>query len=586
MFKSIRSRFTVIYFLLVFIAMLIAGVFIVHSTEEYNLKEASERLDNIAEIMLSELSKLEDDNLLNSQNDIQVSVDNHAKIGLREEIYVVDASTQTIVASSSDNANLSVQDILDDELVIEGMLGNVKEKNIDVSTSVRAKDKVYPIVLNGKLAGIMYLRFDLNDIYVNLSKTTNIILQATFISLIITIFLGFIISKSITDPINEITIKASKLAEGDFDQTVTVKSEDEIGMLGSTFNFLTYELKKGVTEIAREKNKLEAIIQYMQDGLIAIDADGIVIHSNPKAIEFLGDDGKLGDDIIGDLMSVYNSGKYENDIGSKIIYFESKTLKVNFAPYLDNYENKAGAVFVLQDITEEERLENMRKDFVANVSHELKTPLTSIKSYVETVLDGIEDVEVERSFLEVVNTEADRMSRLVRDLLELSNFDSDSVRLSLEENNVNRLINNCIFKVKATADHKDQAIIKTMPESSIIAIFDYDKIEQLMLNILSNAIKYTGECGIISVTLKKEFLEEKVFEIIIEDNGIGIPKEDMDRIYERFYRVDKARSRELGGTGLGLSIAKEIVEAHRGQINIESEYGHGTKVSIQIPVNM
>ncbi len=585
MFSSIRSRFTIIYFLLVFIAMIIAGIFIIQSFEDYNLNIASERLDDIAQIMISELSKIEDGgSLINNKEPIQASIDNHADIGLREEIFVIDAASQQIVASSSENFNGDIIEFLDDSLVIEGLLGKQMEKNVQISESVRTKDKVYPIYNGDELAGVMYLRYDLMDIYTSLNKTRMIILQAILTSLVVTIIIGFIISKSITDPINDITIKASKLAEGNFDQMVEVRSEDEIGTLSKTFNFLTQELKKGISEVSREKSKLEAIINYMEDGLIAIDENGEVIHHNPKALKLLGFDKELDQDLIGDLMSIYNSGRLNNGIGSKNVKYNNRVLKVNFAPYLDERSVKVGAVFVLQDITEEERLENMRREFVANVSHELKTPLTSIKSYTETILDGaVDDPEMQRTFLEVVNSEADRMSRLVRDLLELSNFDSDAVRFKKSEYNLNQMINSCILKVKVTADQKRQKIRVHLPEQPILAIVDYDKIEQVVLNILSNAIKYTGDEGEIDVEVRAGETTQ-LFDIVITDTGMGIPEEDLERIYERFYRVDKARSRALGGTGLGLSIAKEIIEAHHGKIAVASEYGHGTKVTISLPI--
>ncbi len=582
MFRSIRSRFTIIYILLVFIAMLIAGMFIIQTFENYNLNVASSRLDDIAQIMISELSKIQDDNLMTNKEGIQSSIDNHANIGLREEIFIVDFDTQKIIASSAEGISEEASDVLDSELVIQGLLGKEGEKNIEISNAVRTKDKVYPIHLGGKMVGIMYLRYDLKDIYNSLNQIRMIIFQAILISLAVTIIIGFLISKNITDPINEITVKASKLAEGDFNQLVEVRSEDEIGTLSTTFNFLAYELKKGVSEISKEKSKLEAIIKYMEDGLVAINGEGDVIHSNPKALKLLSIDGEIDDNLIGDLLSIYNSGK---GIGSKNMTYRDRILRVNFAPYLDDLSNKMGAVFVLQDITEEEKLDMMRKEFVANVSHELKTPLTSIKSYTETILEGlVDDPEMERTFLNVVSTEADRMSRLVKDLLELSSFDSDTIKLYKDDHNINQLIKNCILKVKVTADQKKQVIIKRLPEEEILAYIDYDKIEQLVLNILSNAIKYTGQEGLIEVDLAQGQSKD-FFDIVIKDNGMGIPEKDLERIYDRFYRVDKARSRELGGTGLGLSIAKEIVETHGGSIEIKSQFGHGTSVKIALPMN-
>ena len=586
MLKSIRSRFTIIYFLLVFIAMIIAGVFIIQSLEEYNLNVISNRLDDIAQIMLSELSKVETGDLTTARFEIQETLDRHVDIGLREEIFIIDNFSHQIIATSTENMNRDVTEILNDGLLIEGMIGKIVEKNIELSDTVKTKDKVYPIYSNNKQVGIIYLRYDLNDIYESIGKARMIIFRAIIFSLMITIIIGFIISKSITDPINEVTKKASLLAEGDFNQFVEIRSEDEIGMLSSTFNFLVGELKKSINEISREKSKLETIINYMEDGLIAINAEGKIIHSNPKAIKMLANGDHFDDDLIGDLLSIYNSGRVETGIGSKNITANGRLLKVNFAPYIDEDSNKVGIVFVLQDITEAQRLETMRREFVANVSHELKTPITSIKSYTETILDGrVDDEEMQRVFLEVVNTEADRMSRLVSDLLELSNFDSNSIKLKKGAFVIEDIINNCILKLKVTADQKKQKITTHFSAPQITAYIDKDKIEQVFLNILSNAIKYSSEAGVIDIDLRHGETEE-VFDIVITDSGIGIPEEDLDRIFERFYRVDKARTRAHGGTGLGLSIAKEIVETHQGTIMIESENNVGTKVTITLPYAM
>lgn len=585
MFRSIRMRFTIIYFMLVFVAMVLAGVFIVRAYETYNLEVVSDRLDDIAQIMMTELSKVESDDLASIKALVQETIERHADIGLREEIYIIDQKSQLILATSTENVDRPVSEVLNAGLVVEGLIGRTVEKNFELSGAIRTKDKVYPILNRNTQTGLIYLRYDLNDIYGTLERTRMIIIQSLAMSLAFTIVIGFFISKSITDPINAITKRAGQLAEGDFNQKVEVYSEDEIGKLSKTFNFLSGELKKYVSEISSEKSKLEAILNYMEDGLIAINAEGQIIHCNPKAGDMLMVNGVFDEDIIGDLLSIYSSGKLNNGIGSKNITYNKRILKVNFAPFLDESSNKMGVVFVLQDITEEERLENMRREFVANVSHELKTPLTSIKSYTETILDGVvDDPELQKTFLGVVNSEADRMSRLVRDLLELSNFDADSVKLKRSRYSINQLLDQCILKVKATADQKRHVFIKNYHDMEVHAFIDFDKVEQLMLNILSNAIKYSDEGSEIIVDLREGETHE-YFEILVLDSGIGIPSEDLNRIFERFYRVDKARSRELGGTGLGLSIAKEIVEAHGGKIHIDSEYGMGTKVVISFPYN-
>lgn len=584
MFKSIRSRFTIIYFLLVFIAMIIAGVLIVQSLEEYNLEVVSKRLDDISQIIMSELSKLETDDLTTVKSELQEIIDRHVDIGLREEIFIIENKSHEILATSTENLGRDITDILDDNLVVQGLIGNTMEKNIEISDSVKTKDKVYPIFKKDQQLGIVYLRYDLNDIYQSISKARMIIFRAILISLLVTIVIGFIISKSITEPINEVTKRASLLAEGDYNQIVEIQSDDEIGVLSSTFNFLAGELKNNVSEITREKSKLEAIINYMEDGLIAINAEGAIIHSNPKAIKMLSDGDQFDDGLIGDLLSIYNSARMDSGVGSKSINAKGLTLKVNFAPFLDEHSNKVGIVFVLQDITEAERLEHMRREFVANVSHELKTPITSIKSYTETILDGhVDDAETQKMFLEVVNTEADRMSRIVSDLLELSNFDSNSIRLKKAKYSVNQIIDNCVLKLKVTAEQSKQKIINHYSDFAFEALLDKDRIEQVILNILSNAIKYSPEAGEIIIDLRQGE-QNGEFEIVIQDSGIGIPEEDMSRIFERFYRVDKARSRARGGTGLGLSIAKEILEAHNGRIRIESEFNHGTKVTLTLPL--
>ena len=586
MLRSIRSRFTIIYFLLVFIAMIIAGIFIVQSLEDYNLNVVSKRLDDIAQIMMSELAKVETDDLSDVKVELQETLDRHVDIGLREEMFIIDSKTHDIIATSTENINRDVTEILNDNLVIEGLIGNTIEKNIELSQSVKTKDKVYPIFKNNKQLGVIYLRYDLNDIYESISMARMIIFRAIVTSLLVTIVIGFIISKSITDPINEVTKKATLLAEGDFNQFVEIKSEDEIGTLSSTFNFLAGELKRGISEITREKSKLEAIINYMEDGLIAINAEGKIIHSNPKAIKMLANEDQFDDDLIGDLLSIYNSGRVESGVGTKTITAKGLVLKVNFAPFLDEESNRVGIVFVLQDITEAQKLENMRREFVANVSHELKTPITSIKSYTETILEGrVDDPELQKVFLEVVNTEADRMSRLVSDLLELSNFDSNSIKIKKSVQNLDVLIDNCILKLQVTADQKKQVFTKHYSIPPIVANIDKDKIEQVILNILSNAIKYSVEAGTIDIELRLGE-DETEFDIVIRDTGMGIPDEDLGRIFERFYRVDKARTRAHGGTGLGLSIAKEIVEAHQGRIRIESEVNFGTKVTICLPFDM
>ncbi|MBN2898710.1 MAG: HAMP domain-containing protein, partial [Clostridia bacterium] len=466
-------------------------------------------------------------------------------------------------------------------------------QNIEIesgNTIIRVMDRVFPIENNGEITGLLYIRYDLKEVFDNLNNSMNVIIQATFLALLITFMIGSIVSKGITDPINEITAKASRMALGHFDQLVEVKSNDEIGKLGEMFNVLTRRLDATLKEISREKSKLETIIHYMDDGLIAVSKDNKIIHLNPKVAEMLDlhentiDDFNFFISVYDPKLSVRRILDREDLVGNEIISFKESIYRVNYAPYKNDKGVFDGIVYVFQDVTEQQKLDEMRKDFVANVSHELKTPLTSIKSYTETILDGmVEDVDMQRQFLEVVNSEADRMTRLVRDLLQLSNFDAKKVVFDKEYHDYNDLINKAVLKLRVTAEQKSQKLTYEAKVDKMEGYFDYDRIEQVVLNIMSNAIKYTPEHGVVDIELREE---EAYAVIAIKDNGMGIPAKDIPFVFDRFYRVDKARSREMGGTGLGLSIAREIVEAHGGEIDVQSIVDEGTTMTIYLPLGL
>ncbi|MDO9591699.1 MAG: ATP-binding protein [Erysipelotrichaceae bacterium] len=590
MFRSIRWKFTTIYFMLVFIGMIIAGVTIVSSFEQFQLKDVSRRLLSLSELIKPQIERYE--NLGLNSSEIRTIIQNQSELGFREEIFVVDGLDYKIAATSTQNIGRSAESLLDFELLVEGFNGQSGEKRIVIDENgyqIRTMDRVEPIRDNTQtVVGLLYIRYDLTDVYNNLSESKQTIVRATLLALGVTILLGFIIARTITEPINDVTEKAAKMAAGDFDQRVDVKSNDEIGKLAIMFNVLTSELKTSMDEISREKSKLEAIIHYMDDGLIAVDRDGDIIHLNPKAVEMfsISPDVEKIDQIFRDIDEdliikniVRNSSKW---IGSKIVDHHGSTIKVNFAPFENVSGVKSGFVFVLQDITEQEKLDRMRRDFVANVSHELKTPLTSIKSYTETLLDGgVDDRETMNEFLGVINGEADRMARLVRDLLQLSNFDAKTAHLDLQAHDMLHLVRQCIKKLENSAKAKHMTIKINTQESTLVTNFDYDRMEQVMINVLGNAIKYTQEEGKVTIFASK--LHDEVI-LRVCDNGMGIPDKDLSRIFERFYRVDKARSRAHGGTGLGLSIARQFVEAHGGTIGIESTLDIGTTVTIRLPM--
>lgn len=436
---------------------------------------------------------------------------------------------------------------------------------------------------------IIYFRYYSGDWQSTIDTLNNAILKISFAAIIASLILGYILSKTITVPIINIMQKAQDIAEGNFGRVLEIRSDDEIGKLTRTFNFMSSELKNTLAEISSEKSKVETILNYMTDGVIAFNVKGEVMHANPAARRMLKVD---------DVHESFNEFSKKYDLGialedilylelpskrEKSISVEEKYIRMYFGVFTDEEKKAEGVIAVLQDITEQQKLENMRKEFVANVSHELKTPLTSIKSYTETLLDGaLDDRETAEQFLRVIDSEADRMSRLVRDLLQLSSIDNQQVKWNKKRFSFTSLVKNSIVKVQMESQSKEQTletyVMGEIPEIEA----DRDRIEQVVLNILSNAIKYTPRGGKITVYVSRIYNDVS---LKVVDTGIGIPQQDLPRIFERFYRVDKARSREMGGTGLGLSIAREITEAHGGTISVSSELGKGTEVTIKLPID-
>ena len=598
MFRSIRWKFIIVYFLLVFIAMVIVGVFIVQKFEAQQLENKTNTMIRQIESIIGTSSYLTEDNWNDVSQEIQNTL-NEWRLDGTETLYIIHAEDipQIIASSSKSHDKIIGQNalrlkFLDPTLTLKAYEGEKAEGiRRDANEDTIFKHLAYPVVNEiGQVKGILYMTSDLQDVYKTLDESKKILTSATVLALAITIVLGFLIASSITEPIRDVTQKAEKMAKGDFEQFVEVKSDDEIGQLASMFNYLTLKLKDTIDEMDLEKSKLDTIFNYMADGVIAVDTRGYIIHANPIAKEILG----LEDIFENNSINIKNltlknlnldKVDYNNEAnieGEEIVEINTMVYRVNYAPFRNEINNIGGVILVFQDITEQHKLDNMRKEFVANVSHELKTPITTIKSYTETLMDyGNMDEELMCKFLSVIDNECDRMARIVRNLLQLSNMDYNKTQWNIVEYPIEKLIEDSCLKLDLAFKEKNQKISFKTEDNVPDVPMDKDGIEQVLLNIISNAIKYTPDGGIIDIYTRME--EEKVI-IRIKDNGIGIPDEDRARIFERFYRVDKGRSRELGGTGLGLSIAKQIVEAHGGELILKSEYQIGTEVDIILPV--
>ena len=420
-------------------------------------------------------------------------------------------------------------------------------------------------------------------------RLQTITLYAIITFIIIAIVIGIFVRKLIIKPIYKLTKNATDIAEGkmvDMNNMMPQKNRTDIDELVQAFCSMNKELNARFNDATRQKKQIETILLHMTDGLIAFNIEGEIIHINPAAenmLELTAEDNNFE--------KIFN--KYELNMNvEKIIYLENWTsteqkisigdryVNLLFAPFKDENDRPGGVIAVIQDITEHVRLDNMRKEFVADVSHELKTPITSIMGYADTLLEGEYEKEIQDRFLGVVSSEAKRMARLVNDLLTLSKYDNKQNKCEKVEFDLGELVKQTQENLALEIQKKKQNIECYVTANVPMVYADKYGIERVVINILTNSIKYTPEGGNIKIYVG--FVYNDAY-IKIIDNGIGIPEKDLSRIFERFYRVDKARTRALGGTGLGLSIAKEILDQNGGSIDIKSIVEKGTEVVIRVP---
>lgn len=468
--------------------------------------------------------------------------------------------------------------------VIAAMAGNVGDRSSAVGSVM---DFAVPID-GGDQQYIIYIVDDKREISDLSGRFLQIVMQAMMFGLLAAILLSFLLSKTITTPIERITEGAQSIAEGNFDQKLGVQSTDEIGELTESFNDMARQLKNTVGEVQGERDKLSTLFLHMTDGVAAFSTDGTLIHMNPATENLLGvrfEHSLTFDEMFADLdMPENDESAVRSFMTSEITRF-GRVLSITLAPY-GALDGEGGVIAVIHDVTEQRKLDEARREFVANVSHELRTPLTNIRSYTETLYDAVGElpIETEKQFLGVIGSESERMARIVTDLLTLSRLDYGRMDLRMTRFKLADMLRNVANAMKLTAEDSGHELIVDTPDKLPELMGDRERLEQVVVNILSNAVKYTPAGGHIRLSAR-EIAGERV-RIMVEDDGVGIPQEDVPRLFERFYRVDKARSREAGGTGLGLAIAKEIVQQHEGRITLASEYGKGTTVSIILPLGL
>lgn len=587
MSHSIKSRFILIYVVLVLISMFIASTFIIDRLENVQIETATSSMVKTMDTLATTTSAFLKDNNTKTLPQLDQTLKDWG-ISSEESAYVISSDeAPQIIASTKNISSEDVKDayslkFIEPKLVMDALKGKTREKIVDYKNEGNIEKHIARPILSGdgKILAIIYMTRNLNSIYSVIEDSKVIITYATIISLITTSILGYFIANSITNPIRALTKKAKAMAKGNFNQSIEVKSDDEIGELGLMFNFLTKELRETIGKMDLEKSKLNTIFNYMAEGVIAIDRNNKLIHANSIAKKILNISEKdFNREINLKSINLYNID-YKNEEtlkGEELTKISDTFYKIKYAPYKSDTFVNSGLIIVLQNVNKEHMLDIMRKEFVANVSHELKTPITTIKSYTETLLDSDLDRSSEKKFLKVIDRENSRMSRIVTDLLSLSNIDYNKDNLNLAKFDTYEFIDEAIESQSILITQKNHKIEFDIAMDIKDIYADRNGADQILTNIISNACKYTPDNGKISIEAKNvgDFVEIKV-----SDNGIGIPKEDLPRITERFYRVEKGRSRAMGGTGLGLSIANEMIKSLGGSLKVDSVFGKGTSISL------
>ncbi|ALS25835.1 cell wall metabolism sensor histidine kinase WalK [Paenibacillus cisolokensis] len=596
-FRTVQFKLIVIYVLLILIAMQLIGVYFVstvkHSLKDNftaNLNDQANLLSNMVAQSLAGLS--EPDGRTDESPADSLNFFVHNLFGVSEaEIQVLDANGKVLATSQQDQQAYVGQK--NTSLAVSRALQSIRDNEEEVvdEDGVRKKMIAQPVMNEGKVVGAVYIVASMNELYDTVERVNRIFVSGMLLALGLTGVLGVLLAHTITSPIKALTKHAAAVAEGRFDQQVPVLGDDEIGRLSAAFNDMTKRLREALSVNEEEKEKLASILSNMSDGVVAADERGIVMVWNWRALDLLGVSSCEGCGLA-ELLGV-SKEKLADWMGtatrSAIIRREPAeggeegVLRVTFSPIHRRDEGIAGTIAVLQDVTEQEKLEQSRREFVANVSHELRTPLTTIRSYAEALEDGaLEERQLAARFIGVIRNETERMIRLVTDLLHLSRLDSQQAQLRRQKMNISDMLDEVADRFSFQLRQKAIRVSVRVEEGVPDVWLDRDQIDQVLDNLMSNAIKYTLDGGRIELSAYRR--DASTIAISVRDTGIGIPKKDLNHIFDRFYRVDKARSRNMGGTGLGLSIAREIVKAHGGTITLESELNVGTTVTFTLPV--
>ncbi len=580
---SIRWRLVFMYVMLVVIAMITAGTIIVlmlRGNEERELiisvKESINliRTTAVSSGVDSDIDKVIEDlfenNSLEFSNKKILILDNNANVVFPEKYKEqgLRITTHQIIGA--------IEDGYFEEPDIGYIFDDDDKPYIGIAENIK-KDGVVKYIIYGLV--------DYSNVKLKVISTVKIISIAILITLLIAIVIAFIFSNFITKPILAITDSARYLADGTLKGNIEVHSNDEIGQLTNTFNKMAKSLNNTLNEITTEKNKLETVFEHMTDGILVFDTDGRLLHFNKATSSMLKATKNASfKEVIGEALNEeYDELKVLLEKGTVVRALEdnSRFFELYFAKYKEQIGHELGVMCVIQDVTENKRVENLQKEFVANVSHELRTPITTIKTYSETLIDSFNHEEkAELDFLKTINRESDRMTNIVTDLLSLAKLDNKKDSVDFAEVDLVALVESVYDNFSLIVKNTEKTMELIKPDFVYMVNIDVAKIEQVVKNIISNAVKYTDDDGNIKISFRSDISN---YYVEISDDGFGIPKDDLPRIFERFYRVDKTRSREMGGTGLGLSIAKELMNIHGGDIIVTSSEKRGSTFTLIFP---
>lgn len=588
MYRGLYFKIILILVLFILIVMSVVGAVLVSSVLNYYNNEFSQRMEEnfgtdtqLYIYLKNAMEGAEADEYAVQQKTILTSYSSRLGIDDYRNFYILDSEGRFLAGSDSAGGNslAMTPNLL---TALSGGVGNARGQGseyADYAVSVE----------NGDTSCIIYIK----DTQAELQEVNwmlfTIILQALFVGLIIALTLSFFLARAISLPLARLTEGVQRVAEGDFREKIGVHSNDEIGVLTENFNRMSSMIEENLDEINGEREKLETVLSCLRDAVVTFGEDGKLLQINTAAKKLFCDvdPGRLSLDYIFSLLQ-YDKGKIDVDLedssGVPAVEYKGCVYELYFGNirYRDTARMREGVILVIHDVTQTFALDRSRREFVANASHELRTPLTTIRMVIEALEsdDSVTASETNRSFLSMAETESTRMEMLIKNLLTLSQLDSQTMQFHARPFNITESVEYIAGTLAVNASAKGHTLVFEGTHAPLTVRGDKIRIEQIIINIVSNAIKYTPDGGNIRLRLADC---GNTVEIAVSDNGVGIPEEDIPHLFERFYRVEKARSSDKGGTGLGLAIAREFAEAHGGTISVESRVSEGTTFTVTLP---